>query len=125
MQALTKEIMIDEKPVKFRSSAMVLRIYRIAFKRDIMQDLVKLKASYKENIEEGADFEVVDLEIFENIAYVMAYHADNSIGTVTDWLDNFGTFSIYEVLPEILGLWIENEMTTVESKKKLGEVVGS
>lgn len=125
MQALTKEIMIDEKPVKFRASAMVLRIYRATFKRDIMQDLVKLKASYKENIEEGADFEVVDLEIFENIAYVMAYHADNSIGAVTDWLDQFGTFSIYEVLPEILGLWIENEMTTVESKKKLGEVVGS
>ena len=48
MQALTKEIMIDEKPVKFRASAMVLRIYRATFKRDIMQDLVKLKASYKE-----------------------------------------------------------------------------
>ena len=125
MQALTKEIMIDEKPVKFRSSAMVLRIYRIAFKRDIMQDLVKLKASYKQNIEEDSEFTAMDLEIFENVAYTMAYHADNSIGTVEDWLDQFGTFSIYEVLPEILGLWIENEMATVDSKKKLREVAGS
>lgn len=125
MQALTKEIMIDGKPVKFRSSAMVLRIYRIAFKRDIMQDLVKLKASYQKNIEdEDAEFTAMDLEIFENIAYTMAYHADNSVGTIDTWLDQFGTFSIYEVLPEILGLWIENEMTTVESKKKLREVAG-
>ena len=125
MQALKKEIMIDEKPVKFRASAMVLRLYRASFKRDIMQDLIKLKNAYKENIEEGKEFDVVDLEIFENVAYIMAYHADNSIGTVEDWLDRFGTFSIYEVFPEILGLWIDNEVSTVESKKKLGEVVGS
>ncbi|MEA4988934.1 MAG: hypothetical protein VB095_12820 [Anaerovorax sp.] len=125
MQALTKTIMIDDKPVKFRASALVLRIYRIKFHRDIMQDLVKLKAAHKAKIEDGIDFEVIDLEIFENIAYTMAYHADNSIGSVEDWLDQFGTFSIYEVLPEILGLWIENEMSTVESKKKQNQMAGN
>lgn len=125
MQALTKEIMIDGNPVRFRASALVLRIYRIKFRKDIMQDLVKLKTAYKANVEEDVEFEVVDLEIFENVAYTMAYHADNSIGTVDEWLDQFGTFSIYEVLPEILGLWIDNEISTVESKKKLREVTGS
>lgn len=125
MQALTKEILIDDKRVRFRASALVLRIYRIKFRRDIMQDLIKLKSAFKDNIESGVDFEVIDLEIFENIAYTMAYHADNSIGTVEEWLDQFGTFSIYEVLPEILGLWMQNEMATVESKKKLSQVAGS
>ena len=125
MNALTKEIIIEEKPVKFRASAMILRIYRIAFRRDIMQDLVKLKAAYQKNIEEDSEFGSIDLEIFENVAYVMAYHADNSIGSVDEWLDGFGTFSIYEVLPEILALWIDSEVSTVESKKKLSEVAGS
>lgn len=125
MQALTKEIIIDDKPVKFRASALVLRIYRIKFRRDIMQDLVKLKKAYKNNVDEGLDFDVIDLELFENIAYTMAYHADNSIGTVDDWLDQFGTFSIYEVLPEILSLWVENETSMVESKKKLKQTIGS
>ena len=125
MQALTKEIIIDDKPVKFRASALVLRIYRIKFRRDIMQDLVKLKKAYKNNVDEGLDFDVIDLELFENIAYTMAYHADNSIGTVDDWLDQFGTFSIYEVLPEILSLFVENETSMVESKKKLKQTIGS
>lgn len=59
-----------------------------------------------------------DLEIFENIAYIMAYHADKSIpNTIEDWLDDFEMFSIYEVLPEILELWGANIVTDVSSKK--------
>ena len=65
------------------------------------------------------------LEIFENVAYVMAYHADNSIpANIEDWLDQFDMFSIYEVLPQILELWGENLVTDVTSKKRLAEVSG-
>lgn len=60
-----------------------------------------------------------DLEIFENVAYIMAYHADRSIpGNIDDWLDQFEMFSIYEILPEILELWGANLETEVQSKKK-------
>ncbi len=53
--------------------------------------------------------QIEDLEIFENVAYIMAYHADHSIpGTIDDWLDEFEMFSIYQVLPEILELWGAN-----------------
>ena len=49
------------------------------------------------------------MEIFENVAYIMAYHADNTIpDNIDDWLDQFEMFSIYEVLPEILALWGTN-----------------
>jgi hypothetical protein len=59
------------------------------------------------------------LEMFENIAYVMAKHADNNIpDNPEDWLDEFGTFSIYQVLPELIKLWGLNVQTQVESKKK-------
>jgi hypothetical protein len=54
------------------------------------------------------------LEIFENIAYIMAYHADKTIpSTINEWLDGFGMFSIYEILPEILELWGSNLQTDV------------
>jgi hypothetical protein len=37
--------------------------------------------------------------------------------TPDEWLDQFGTFSIYQVLPEIIELWGLNVQTQVESKK--------
>ena len=75
--------------------------------------------------EEGEELQIEDLEIFENVAYIMAYHADHSIpGTIDEWLDQFEMFSIYEVLPEILELWGTNLITDVESKKNLQRVAG-
>ncbi len=125
MQALTKEIIIENRPVKFRASAYVLRLYRVMFKRDIMQDIMKLKTAYQNKLKKGAEFEAIELEVFENIAYTMAYHADESIGTVEEWLDSFGTFSIYEILPEVLALWLQNEMSIAEAKKKRKQVAGN
>lgn len=122
---LKKVIKIGDKEVAFRSSATIPRLYRAKFKRDIFKDLSKLESSYKDNSEEGSYFAIEDLEIFENVAYIMAYHADNNIpGNIDDWLDQFEMFSIYEVLPEILSLWGTNLITDVESKKNLVEVAG-
>ena len=117
---LKKVIKIGDKEVAFRSSATIPRLYRAKFKRDIFKDLSKLESSYKDNSQEGSSFAIEDLEIFENVAYIMAYHADNNIpGNIDDWLDQFEMFSIYEVLPQILSLWGTNLMTDVQSKKKL------
>ena len=59
------------------------------------------------------------------MAYIMAWHADPSIpGTIDEWLEQFGMFSIYEVLPEILELWGTNLITDVEAKKNLKKVTG-
>ena len=123
---LEKTLTISGKEVRFRSSSTVPRLYRIKFKRDIFKDLAKLEKSYKDKAsEDGSTLEIEDLEIFENVAYIMAFHADHSIpGTIDEWLDQFEMFSIYEVLPEILELWGTNLMTEVESKKNLAAVAG-
>ena len=108
-----KTVLISGKEVRFRSSAAIPRLYRIKFKRDIFKDLTKLEKSYKGKTDEGED-----LEIFENVAYIMAWHADPTIpGTIEEWLDEFEMFSIYQVLPEILELWGANLVTDIESKK--------
>ena len=110
-----KTVMVCGKEVRFRASAAIPRLYRIKFKRDIFKDLAKLESSYKGKNEDGAEIQIEDLEIFENVAYIMAYHADHSIpGTIDDWLDEF---EMFEILPEILELWGTNLVTDIQSKK--------
>ncbi len=122
---IEKVIDISGQQVKFRSSATVPRLYRIKFKRDIFKDLAKLEKAYSKKAKDGEDIEIDDLEIFENVAYIMAFHADPSIPkTIDEWLDQFEMFSIYQVLPEILELWGSNMMTDIEAKKGLAEVSG-
>ena len=122
---IKREIEVCGKLVPFRSSATIPRLYRAKFKRDIFKDLSKLEKSYKGKTEDGEEFQIEDLEIFENVAYIMAYHADNSIPpTIEEWLDQFDMLSIYEVLPQILELWGQNMMVEVQAKKELAGVQG-
>ena len=116
---LTKTVTIGEQEVTFKSSAAIPRLYRIKFKRDIFKDLNRLEKSYKYRDDGTKELEIEDLEIFENVAYIMALHADPSIPkTIEDWLDQFEMFSIYEILPQILELWGSNLFTEVPQPKK-------
>ena len=77
-----------------------------------------LSRPYKEKDDGTKELEIEDLEIFENVAYIMALHADPSTpASIDEWLDQFEMFSIYEVLPEILELWGSNLFTDVKSAK--------
>ena len=115
---LKTTIEIDGKPVVFKASAAIPRIYRIKFRRDIYKDLRLLEKSVGENDEDDSHLDLFSLELFENIAYIMAKHADASVpDTPEEWLDGFGTFSIYQVLPQIIELWGLNVQTDVTSKK--------
>ena len=122
MSMITK-IMIDGKEVPFKASAAIPRIYRIRFHRDIYKDLDTLSKAVGDGTEENSHLDMFSLEMFENIAYIMAKHADSSIpDTPEEWLDEFSTFSIYQVLPEIIKLWGLNVETQVESKKNFMEL---
>lgn len=128
---LRKTIIIDGKEVQFKASAAVPRIYRIKFGRDLFKDLQKIEKSVKENgktdEDKDSNIPIDDLSMFENIAYVMAQHADpeNVPEDIMDWLDQFGTFSIYQVLPEIIKIWNMNEETKSKAKKNLEKVAGN
>lgn len=123
---MVKTLNIDGKKVNFKASAAIPRLYRMRFGRDVLKDLMQLKSAYVKNLTEEEQMSVIDLGIFENIAYIMAKHADpeNVSDMIEDWLDGFETFSIFKILPEILVLWAENEETQVESKKKLSQAAG-
>ena len=109
----------------FKASAAIPRIYRIKFGRDIFRDLISLKGLVKDSEKGEITLSNADLEIFENVAYLMAKHADpTQPDNIGDWLDQFEMFAIYEVLPVILELWSVNIATQVESKKKFEKQAG-
>ena len=120
-----RNIEIDGKEVAFKASAAIPRIYRLKFGRDIYRDLASLEKSVGENEEGESNLDLFSLEMFENIAYVMAKHADPSIpDSPEEWLDEFNTFSIYQILPQLIELWGLNAKTDAEAKKKFDQLKG-
>lgn len=115
---MIRKIEIDGREVLFKASAAIPRIYRLKFQRDIYKDLRALEQSVNGSEEGESGLDLFSLEMFENIAFVMAKHADGSIpDTAEEWLDEFNTFSIYQVLPKLIELWGLNVQTDVEAKK--------
>jgi hypothetical protein len=120
---MEKVINIDGKDIRFKSTAGTLMRYRMNFGRDLIKDIAKLEKRYKA-VENGEDeFEIYDLEMFEKIAWSMAKTADNNIKNIENWLDDFESFSIMVVLPEIMDLLIANLKQEQDSKKNLMQVV--
>jgi len=116
--SMTRIIEIDGKQVSFKASAAIPRIYRVKYGRDIFKDLMKLEKALNENKAEDSNLDLFSLETFENIAYLMAKHADPSLPeSAEEWLDEFSVFSIYQVLPQIIELWGLNVQTQSTAKK--------
>lgn len=111
---MEKIIKIDGRDVAFESTAGTPRRYRQRFNRDIMVDSKKLISE----VGKGGELTPEALKTFENLAYVMAKQADPEVpDTPEEWLDTFEIFSIYNVLPELLTLWLTST-ETLEAPKK-------
>ncbi len=116
--AVTKTIEIDGKEVTFKASAAVPRMYRLKFRRDIFKDMGDLMKDINASDQEISGLSIESLEIFENIAYMMAKYADPNVpDNIDEWLEQFNTFSIYMVMPHIVDLWGLNIEQQAESKK--------
>ena len=127
---IEKTIMIEGRPAKLRSSALIPKLYRAYFGRDMVQDMKLLAKGYKklkdlpknatEEEREEAQMSIMDLEIFERVTWIMMKHGGSNVGeTPEEWLDSLdGIFSVYEILPTVLELWAANNKTTSVPRKK-------
>lgn len=128
---IEKKIMVEGRPMKLRSSALIPKLYRAYFGRDMIKDMKTLIKAYKRLAElkknkatkeeiEDAQFDITDIEIFERVAWLMLKHGGESVGeSPEDWLESMDyIFSIYEVLPVVAELWSFNNKTTSIPKKK-------
>lgn len=117
---MERTITIDGKEVKFRATAAVPRLYRVKFRRDIIQDMQTIQKAMKAQEKDGQSILPEALTMFENVAYIMAKHADKDAvpDNPDEWLDSFMTFSIYEIFRELIDLWGLNMESTSAPKKK-------
>lgn len=141
---MDKIITVGGKEVGFRATALTPRLYRNKLGRDIVRDMAQLQSRLSKAIkarnlkkpkEDAADWQkkeyedaikeaqmsVMDLEIFENVSWIMArqYDPDTVPDTPEAWLDSFDVpMSIYRVYPQIMKLWQLNQDTTSIPKKK-------
>ena len=78
----------------------------------------KLKKETEGEVE--STLPIDSLEMFENIAFLMHKHGDPSQPSeIDEWLEQFETFSIYEILPDILKMWgLENKQMSSPKKEK-------
>lgn len=128
---MERSIMVGNSEIKFRASAIIPRRYRFKFGRDMISDMNQLCKNFKkasavlkedatDEEKKEAQLSVMDLTIFENVAYILAKQADPSLpDTPDEWLDSIdGVFSIYQILPAIMELWNESLKTTSIQAKK-------
>lgn len=91
--AVTKTIAVGGKDVTFRASAAIPRLYRNKFHRDIYRDLNELQKGIDENSAGESNLDTFSLELFENIAWLMARHADSAVpDSPEEWLDGLTLF---------------------------------
>lgn len=122
---MNKKIQIGDKEITFASSAALPHMYRRIFKRDIFVDMDHLRKSIRKGANGTAQLDVDSMEMFENLAWCMAKHADPGLtDDIEEWLGQFGTFDIYNLLPEIFAIWTEENKSTSTLKKRNGQSTG-
>lgn len=117
---MEKTIVIDGKKVRFKSNGATPLRYKAQFGKDYLKEILKMspleKMSKKKKEFDVKDLEVLDFEVFYNIAWIMAKTADPSIPEPLEWLSEFEEFPLGDIFPELQELMISTLMTT---KKKL------
>lgn len=113
---MEKTIVIDDKEVKFRSTAATPLRFKAQFGRDYFAEIIKLNklSDFKEEKSNYEVLENADFEIFYNIIWVLAKTADKSIPDPLTWLDGFEEFPLFEIIPEVQDLIA----ASIQSKKK-------
>lgn len=116
---MEKTITIDGKDVRFKSTGATALRYKAQFGKDYFTELLKLNIlnNLKKKDMSIEEMEKIDFDIFYNIAWVLAKTADKSIPDPLTWLDEFDTFPIDEILPEIQDL-ITASIKSKNTKKK-------
>lgn len=125
---MERVLIIDGRPVAFRATAAVPRLYRMEYGRDIMQDMLELQSAIDAAQSGNGPIPPRLLSIFEDVSYLMAKHArpdEVTAASSEEWLDGFDTFSVYQVFPAIAQLWQANLKTTSTPKKNEADGEGA
>lgn len=110
-----------------RASALIPRMYRHTFNRDLLVDMHHVDDAMSKAVTKGmtkaeadaARVAAIDLEVFENLAWCMMRHAGEDVPADPDeWLATLDPLEIFSILPDVMNLWAANNLTTAKPAKK-------
>lgn len=136
---MEKMINLGEKEVTLKVNAAFPRIYRSMFSRDIFKDMSSILSRYQqanlaeanvawESPEQALDLMGEhDLEIMENVTYVMAVSGMPELQnlSIVDWLALYSYREMAVMQQEAITLWILDNYTLAEPKKKAAPLSGT
>lgn len=100
--------------VTLENNALLPRMYRHKFGRDLIVDMQKLVNGYQK------DPDNLNTEVLENIAWLMLKTGGEPVGdTPEEWLAGLDDpFAVYEIIGDVIDLWAAGRVTTSKVKKK-------
>ena len=98
---MEKTLQICGRYIKFKCTAGTLIRYRNQFNCEFLADLGKLQ-----NIKITQNYEDITLAPIENIIWVMAKTADDSIPDPLTWYDSFDEFPLIDVFNQLQDILI-------------------
>lgn len=113
---MEKTIEIDNKKIRFKSTAATPLRYKAQFGKDFFVDIMKLSSldglnSKKIDLKK---IDKLDFDVFYNIIWVLAKTADKKIPDPITWLDGFEEFPMFDIIPELQDLIL----SSMQTKKK-------
>jgi hypothetical protein len=115
---MEKTILIDGQKVLFKTNGAIPLRYKAQFGKDYFKEILKMAplAEIQGKKIEPSDLELLDFDIFYNVAWIMAKTANPTIPEPLEWLGNFDEFPMADIFPELQEMMI---CSLQSSKKKM------
>lgn len=135
---MSKTIELDGKKVKIEANALLPRLYRKEFGRDLIVDMKKMIEGVQlsgESMKKAAKdpgglaaalmadpdaLDKLDLTVVENVTWMMLRAAGEDVGeSVEEWLTTIeDSMALYMAMPDVIEVWLASQKTTSKAKKK-------
>lgn len=113
---MQRVINFNGRELTFASNALMPRLYRYHFGKDVMVELKRFGDAYQK------DPDSLNYEVLENMAWLMLKLGSGeevSRETPEAWLATLESpTAVYELAPELMDLWAASQKTTAVPKKK-------
>ena len=112
---MEKNIVIDGKEYRLVTNGATPRLYRSLFRKEVFTEMTHAME------QKGDSFEIVNAEVFENLAFTMAIQGGSlpMATKIEDWLAAMSSpTAIIQVAGDIMELWSEETETTSVGKKE-------
>lgn len=118
---MIKTIKIGNKEVEMKSNALTPILFSNYFKKDMMAEMMNMQKRI-DSLDPDDIMGGIDAEIFFQVAFIMSGASRKKIDFY-DWLEQFELIDMYEALPEIMEVWMDNTHSIVDITPKKAEAV--